>query len=245
MRLRTNQSGIALIAVLLLLVLAGIIGFAGWRVYDSQKSTSTSLDNSNKSDAAIIEQVDVEPKGELPKDSLTYTNNDLGFALKYPKDWKLTAQMDGKCGALDTEFEGSSCPLSLHLSPNDYVNAQNKKYGHEVGWLVTITVVKGVKQTLEEKYNKDKDFTFSSSIGFKKFNLKGAEGYYFKTSSDSYRDNNYVVKVNDLFVHTVNREYNKNGGSSTDTTTDDFNNFTDFTKYSGLVDAIVKSIEKL
>lgn len=79
MKIRSlTQSGIAHLVPLLLIVLVAVLGFAGWRVYDSShKDTTNSSVGQNKSDNPVSTT------------GLATYHDDLGkFSLKYPANWK-------------------------------------------------------------------------------------------------------------------------------------------------------------
>ncbi len=84
MKLYKNQSGIAPVVVVLLLVLVGIVGFAGWRVYDSQKKTNESLDRAASNIETITKQ---KNESKIPEGFVGYENKELGFKFAYPKEW--------------------------------------------------------------------------------------------------------------------------------------------------------------
>ncbi len=94
---RLNQRGmIGPIEVVLLLVLAGIIGFTGWRLYDankdSEESTTTSQTATNTSeDANSDTDVEEDADTETPPVSTdkTYTTRYEKLKFTYPKGFTL------------------------------------------------------------------------------------------------------------------------------------------------------------
>jgi hypothetical protein len=60
--MRKDQNGLGAIEALLIAVIIGIVGFAGWFVYNSQKKTNQSLDNTNRTQANINKQAQAETK---------------------------------------------------------------------------------------------------------------------------------------------------------------------------------------
>lgn len=90
MKTLRTQRGFTGVEALIILLVVGIIGFAGWKVYDAKKSSDKSYDNASKSDAAIVD------KDALEKAKLTeFQSKDLGFTFSYPKDWGDAAIKDG------------------------------------------------------------------------------------------------------------------------------------------------------
>ncbi len=99
---KLNQTGVAHLIAILIVIVVGIVGFTGWKVYDSQKGTKQSLDNSNKSDIVKSESKKAEVKKDEPKipdGFAVYENKEFGFKFAYPKEW-------GKVTIKDTRYGG-------------------------------------------------------------------------------------------------------------------------------------------
>lgn len=115
-----NQKGIAALAVILLIIVAGIIGGSGWYVYNAQKKTQQTLDNTSKSLADPQKaQKDSEQKlvseNDPTKNWKAYSSKEGKFSLRYPQGWVqathpelcpegwlllgATAATVGKCGS--------------------------------------------------------------------------------------------------------------------------------------------------
>lgn len=91
MKLRNNQSGIAHLVALLIIVIIAVVGFAGWRVYtlDQEnkklnKTANTQIPTPGRSDD---ESVVTLPKSTIPEGFIAYENKELGFKFAYPKTW--------------------------------------------------------------------------------------------------------------------------------------------------------------
>lgn len=84
-----KQGGFSLPHVLLVLVLVGIVGFAGWRVYEARKETDKSLDNASKANEIVEEEQkqQAKPAYKIPEGYIKYENKDLGFSFAYPKEY--------------------------------------------------------------------------------------------------------------------------------------------------------------
>lgn len=91
MKITKNQSGIAHLAILLLVIAAGIVGFTGWKVYDTNKKTNNSQTTTDSTSAASQAQTNASDKEykeyKIPEGFVKYENKDLGFKFAYPKEW--------------------------------------------------------------------------------------------------------------------------------------------------------------
>lgn len=86
--MRINKQGFGVVTVLLTLVIIAIVGGTGWIVYNSQKKTTRSLDNANKSASSTETTEKTAAKSPLdPYDGWkTYTTKYEKMNFKYPTD---------------------------------------------------------------------------------------------------------------------------------------------------------------
>jgi hypothetical protein len=87
MNYKNSQAGFTPIHLLSILVLIGIIGFTGWRVYDAGKSTK-SADSSS-----VVPIINNTPKPQseqsnIPEGFVEYKDEKLNLTFIYPKTWK-------------------------------------------------------------------------------------------------------------------------------------------------------------
>ncbi len=80
MKLSKSQAGFTAVHMLLILVLLGIIGFTGWKVYDAGKSAKPA--ESSTATPAVKKE-----ESKIPDGFVEYENKELGFKFAYPKDW--------------------------------------------------------------------------------------------------------------------------------------------------------------
>lgn len=78
-KLQNNQRGIAHLAIVLVILAIGLVGFAGWYVWDSNKEASQTID-----DLPSGQQNNQE---KLPEGYVEYRNQELGFRFAYPEEW--------------------------------------------------------------------------------------------------------------------------------------------------------------
>lgn len=88
MKLTKNQSGIAHLAGILIVVLILGLSFAAWRVYTVTKENKKLKDSSSKTET--------KTESNTPEDFLEYENKDLGFKFAYPKEWGVARLSDTK-----------------------------------------------------------------------------------------------------------------------------------------------------
>lgn len=75
-----QQRGFGAVGVLIVVVAVGLLGLAGWRVYDARQA---------KDDERTTSQQPEQPKKENVQTTVSYENQELGIAFDYPKGWKL------------------------------------------------------------------------------------------------------------------------------------------------------------
>lgn len=141
MKLSKSQSGFAAIHLLVFLVLFGIIGFTGWKVYDTQRPNSKSVDSATKSNTGPIKQktpqsdplqeeiipVLVKGSSKALGQSVEYTSQEIGIAFTYPVSWgdvELTKYVgDEKKWRIGTEVK-----VNFSASPHAKATIRSRDY---------------------------------------------------------------------------------------------------------------------
>jgi len=165
---RPNQSGAAIIETLLVILIAGLVGFVGWYVRHSQQVTAKALD------AAATSQT------ITPKNSATttvgstdgwnnYSSKVGAFMVKYPKDW---------IGPSHPEFCGDFLDYDLEIGPD--AKSVIKCGGDGTVSQVSITSVAGDKRS-DYLYNFDK--TLYDVEPTTKITLSGITGNEFNATA--------------------------------------------------------------
>jgi hypothetical protein len=140
---RTNNRGIAAVGVLLIMVIAALVAFAGWYVWQSQhKSTKSSETANNQSGNApttkatdnTASETTTQPIDETA-DWKSYTR--YGITFKYPQTWTLKAHDSVQSTATDLtspDFPGTDgnrtgeqIEVSEGIYPQSGLNAENFK----------------------------------------------------------------------------------------------------------------------
>jgi hypothetical protein len=127
MKIHKSQTGFSPVHVLLLLILVGIIGFTGWKVYDANKSAS----NTDSSAPAKANNVAVTPptQATIPEGFVEYKNDELGFKFAYPKEW---GEVKVEPGAeTDHLVSGSEYQLSFSLNASVTAGLKSKDWKHD------------------------------------------------------------------------------------------------------------------
>jgi hypothetical protein len=116
MKLKKNNHGFGAIEGLLILVIAGILGFTGWFVWDAKQNADKILAVSNSTMSATTRatsKATVQSSKAvftLPSGWSWYENKDLSFKFAYPTEW----------GQLKSAEQGS---LLLNLYTEQYTNS--------------------------------------------------------------------------------------------------------------------------
>ncbi len=140
--MKKNQAGFGVVEGLLVLVVAGIIGFTGWYVLQSKSKTNNALDNAansqanpdKKTAAPVATQAQSEVKYlEVPEYGVRFKlSHDIADAY-YQVNPEPTAGISLRVHSLDSEPEcktGRTSVAGLIKVAKDEVNplADNKKY---------------------------------------------------------------------------------------------------------------------
>jgi type II secretory pathway pseudopilin PulG len=198
--MRKQQDGFSLPHILLVLVLVGIIGFAGWRVYESQKATNKSLDNAaNASNVVKPGEKQAAEEYKVPEGYTVYENKNLGFKFAYPEKWGQLQDKSGKFessqisdGYIAGTLKISSSPIGNFVfepvSKGAVVKAEVT--GNDVAWKVSDP------NTESEKY-KAGDLYSAPKVIFERNSLKV---YDFPNAHATASWRKFVFKVGDNFI---------------------------------------------
>src|SRR4051812_2710121 len=106
MKLPKNQRGFSAVEAILILVIISILGFAGWFVYNAQKSTNKALDDTSASQSTVATQ---QTKQTQAADQTGTVDGLVTFT--YPSAWKLS-QVDSEA------YDGGTTQLTTITSPD-------------------------------------------------------------------------------------------------------------------------------
>lgn len=90
--MKSNQKGFSVVEILIVIVVVGLLGAAGWLVYDRQKSKTDTTQTT--------QQTSVAKESEAKKEADPYANwksqcdDKAGLCFKYPSDWKVEEATD-------------------------------------------------------------------------------------------------------------------------------------------------------
>ncbi|MBI5357766.1 hypothetical protein HZB74_02870, partial [Candidatus Saccharibacteria bacterium] len=85
---KLNQSGYGIIEILLIIVALTIVGGTGFYVYNANKDSSKSQQESSIAKKEAKEDEVVQATADPTKDWKIYKSKH-GFSIKYPQNWKL------------------------------------------------------------------------------------------------------------------------------------------------------------
>lgn len=128
MTIKKNQSGVAILEIILILVVVGIIGFTGWYVWQSKQNTEASLESANKV-ATGNQQATIKKDEAVSKTGLTKFISSGGvFTVEYPSSWVKPANPE-LCGEyLTWALEAGPDKKSVIKCGADGTNSQVSVY---------------------------------------------------------------------------------------------------------------------
>jgi hypothetical protein len=120
-----DQRGIAhLLLVVLIVAVLAVAGFAGWRVYQSNKDKNNTAKQSGTADTTP--QASETPKSTTPEGFVEYENQELKFSFAYPEAWgdvSFGSDTAAKTGELYTLSFSKNSAVSAELMTKDYETA--------------------------------------------------------------------------------------------------------------------------
>jgi len=120
MKLSKSQSGFSSVVIPLILIALGIIGFTGWKVYQTSNTIEPAA-------SSTIPTPDPKPETipNTPEGFVEYRNEELGFRFAYPKEWGSLKTSGFEGGRFYEEFEPNGGSLEFVLAL--YVNNASAK----------------------------------------------------------------------------------------------------------------------
>lgn len=82
-----NQKGFGPIEALLILILLGIVGAAGWYVILAKNDTYKSFDSAAETEVKIESKTESNEQKDPTADWVAYSNKEGKFSLQYPPNW--------------------------------------------------------------------------------------------------------------------------------------------------------------
>ncbi len=129
--MKSNQRGFGAVEVALIIVLVGIIGFTGWRVYSANKEVSEldrQLRSQSTTSPATKKQATQETnQSSVPAGWKEYANSQLGFVFSYPESWGEVTQT----AANNPEgmiYQGMHYYFGFSKNPDFYVAVKSSDY---------------------------------------------------------------------------------------------------------------------
>lgn len=209
MKLPKNQSGIAHIAIILIIIIVPILGFAGWRVYSANPKIKPAA-TSTPAPSAQQNQEAKTKKDTLPSDFILYTNAKFSYSFGYPSSYQL----------LDLTAYGTDIAQAFHLrlfntkekpekvQSTDMVLdivmdlSPSTTSGHKDAALLTDLVLKDIKTIAEASHRinkEDKNPNVAKLVGeLKETKVGDNQAYYFSVSGSFSTD--YVSDSGSGFV---------------------------------------------
>lgn len=86
-----KKNGFGTVGALVVLIVVGLIGIAGWYVWGSRNSAQNPEPSSNNLQAETPKEY--TRSATIPTDWKTYTNDEYKINLKYPSNWSVTTNL--------------------------------------------------------------------------------------------------------------------------------------------------------
>mgnify|MGYP000858884298 CR=1 FL=1 len=172
MKIKNNQSGVAHLTALFVVVVVVVIGFVGWKVWGSRTS-KTELTSSNSATKQLTKKEEVQSV-DRTKGWKTYnasfklvpaSEGTANFSFKYPPDWKATTGPVNSADFTSPDYisqegfsyitAGSALLVSAEANPAD-IN------GHTPTLEEIANNSMGIRNTRSFKVNGDKAFEYES-----------------------------------------------------------------------------------
>lgn len=135
--MRTNQKGFSVVEILIVVVVVGLIGGAGW--YVTKARNNTVKDSAKTSDTQTQQGSDNTASTQKNDESLTkYTNSKLDISFNHPKEWTPKDYDELAC----TDCKTQSYTIGL-------VEPDPSNYGAVESVTVYVTPVKSNDRTVD------------------------------------------------------------------------------------------------
>jgi len=146
-----NQSGFSAVAIVLVIVVLSVLGFAGWRVYDNNKPAKSKLVENTIS-------------------TLEHTDTATTITFKYPSNWTISKYVYEPCceGEPKPEPDWTKVPQPINLKPN----------GAHRDIVVSITVDNTGQKTIDKVWS---ERTIDQFNTYEKKSINGYDALYQKT----------------------------------------------------------------
>jgi hypothetical protein len=126
-KIHRNQSGVAALTIIGLILIFAVVGFTGWRVWEARKDAKKQLESGSSQQATKTEPKNEESK--VPEGYTLYENKDLGFKFSYPKEWGEAKTSAGpETGHL---IKGSEFTISFTKNDNVTAGVVSKDWKHD------------------------------------------------------------------------------------------------------------------
>lgn len=236
--MKPNEKGFSTVEALLLIVIVGIIGFAGWYVWHT-RANSKSVNHSSSQTSNTK-----APQHGSPEPGLSAYDDDF-ISFSYPSDWKvekqysftdtygaylinLTAPVDGGLRAADPAIKDLYLHASIIIAKNDRFGADTKTCRAAS----VCTVVHVDKASIKAPHTAGS--LLLSSV--REENDAQVLGYSPSAIAIGATEYPSRIKINDLYYAAISADYMSGTGSDIKLATDtDFQNSTAYKQLKALL----------
>ena len=191
-KLRSHEGGSHVIALLLVVVVIGVAGFAGWRIFRTPAKKTSGVSQS------VTPKKDETPKKQAGAPTTkTYSNSDYKFSFEYPAEWDLTEDLRelGRGAKEGTVTVISPKGTKVHFDPNlggKGGDCMDESSQYTVKYCSTLEVIKAEKLDVgtadKPVYFYQMKLTDSDTAG-------GSTKYYITISNNAYFPHEPATKI--------------------------------------------------
>lgn len=181
--MKANEKGFSVVEVLIVIVVVGLVGGAGWYIWQKQNDKSASNNTNQVSNEAQVEHVD----------------SSKTFSIQYPNSWSVVPyEAPGYDGPARPEPDWSKTPQPITLRSQNNKNAEISIDGYTD---VNTTIDKEIEAIDKDQFNTYSKVTIN---GYEA--IKHVLDFVGPSDAEKYKDTTYIVLGNNSKVTLKFRE---------------------------------------
>jgi Tfp pilus assembly protein PilE len=184
------QSGFGAVEIIVIIAVVAVLGFVGWRVYESSQTKTQPAENQPNTEQAT------QPAEET---HIVYKNKEAGYEFAYPKTWKTSDEAAKMYGSASTKY-------STTLESPDLTTSNDGIGYHLVTGAQIYATVEPTEFTTAEAYYNRNSFLPRAAKDKKETTLDGVAALNYRWSWES-TNRFQTVAIKDGKAYTVTLDY--------------------------------------